>query len=166
MAALLEHGRATKLGPRSAWAGWGILEPWRSIWRGTGDTLVCSEPPAAVGFSAVARLRFCGDSLCVIRLVYTTSEGEAHEIQGIFERVAEALQKKYQRPASSSVSVPSDCEARLASCLREGSATLEAHWNWPSEHAISFQAVASQQGAHLVLEYSAPGTRPAGLEGL
>jgi hypothetical protein len=135
-------------------------------WGGSGDTMVCSEPPAAVGFSAVARLRFCGDSLCVVRLVHTASEGEANEIHGIFKRVAEALEQKYQRPASSTVTVASDCEAQLASCLREGTATLEAHWKWPSEHAISFQAVASQQGAHLVLEYLAPGTHPAALEGL
>jgi hypothetical protein len=128
--------------------------------------MVCSQPPVQVSFPAVVRLRFCGDVVCMIRLVHTMSEGEANSIEEEFAIALDALTEKYGRPESSSVTVPAACQGRLASCLREGTATLEARWKWASGESIALQAAAGLQDAHLLLEYLPPGAPAAAPGGM
>jgi hypothetical protein len=65
------------------------------------------------------------------------------------------LIRKYGRASDVEVAVPTDCAAKLAACIRGGSAQVEMEWDFPKGDSIKLEVPKRKQdGAAVAIDLS------------
>jgi hypothetical protein len=99
----------------------------------------CDGVAADVGLPAKAQLDYCQEKTCGVALVLPLRDGE-NLAQAVVHWKA-SLSQKYGNPATSTGSIPSDCQDDLSRCLATGRATVNIVWRWPSGQRIVLEVV-------------------------
>lgn len=112
----------------------------------------CSGTPADVGLSASSRLDFCDGKLCSL-MVYLKLEAERSDSTAKFQRIVDALQKKFGQPSFRMSEVPDDCKDQLLRCVAEGRAKWKAAWHWQHGDQVAMATYLKNQEVFLAIRY-------------
>jgi hypothetical protein len=94
------------------------------------EGLRCSGAPAAVGYPAVTRLKFCGETVCRIDVLLKLSGDDATAFLHDYEDRHKALEALYGAPNRHVEKIASDCGESMSWCLSNKKAELSDEWMW------------------------------------
>ncbi len=118
----------------------GACESAGHKWKQQGDVAVCSGLIKTVGYPGRARVKFCDDGVCEVRLALNISDNDdGEQLIDAYTALHEKLSGLYGTPIEATASVAGRCSHELVECLADDSATLRSLWRWGN-------------GVHLTLE--------------
>jgi hypothetical protein len=122
-------------------------------WQLERSKLRCDLPSRIDDVELLAQVVFTHERATSIRLVRVAQDQSVSVIKTTFERVVEQLKGKYGQSDQFRVSIPSTCQATLASCLRDHRASASYSWNWPSRLVVRSALAATPNAVLFELEY-------------
>lgn len=102
----------------------------------------CDGSPVDLGAPTTATLQYCEGHLCRISLVL---HPEGAKLTDSLAAVEQALVGKYGPATDNEVAVPTDCTAKLAECIQDGSAQVEMEWDFPEGDSIKLEVPKPKQ---------------------
>lgn len=113
----------------------------------------CSGTPRSVSPDAMARLAFCGESLCDLT-IFVSFDGADKEADAQLLSILKALKEKYGEPAKHETGGLAHCRSQgIVRCTSTGGAFLTREWEWTGGEQI-FLALKGKEGkATLAVRY-------------
>jgi hypothetical protein len=110
----------------------------RGTWSKHEGVYNCSKTPEGSFFEGKPVLIFCGDKLCAVGLATVVDAKDYPTWKARYDDMKQVLVGLHGPPTVETTNVDAKCQTdQFVQCMDDGTATVEATWNWKEGHRVS-----------------------------